>query len=76
MTATEHMTKHYRSEFAHLIGRKIIDVRAMYDEEMELMLWDGERGAVLHLDNGGMFIPMQDPEGNGAGFLLVQEGGK
>lgn len=72
---TARMTKFYRGEFAHLLGRKIVDVRAMYDEEMELMLWDGERGAVFTLDNGGMFIPMQDPEGNGAGFLMVVKGG-
>ena len=71
---TARMTKFYRGEFAHLLGRKITDVRAMYDEEMELMLWDGERGAVFTLDNGGMFIPMRDSEGNGVGYLLVQEG--
>lgn len=71
---TARMTKFYRKEFSHLLGRKITDVRAMYDEEMEFWMWDGTRGAVFTLDNGGMFIPMSDSEGNGIGYLLVQEG--
>lgn len=71
---TARMTKFYRGEFSHMIGRRITDVRAMYDEEMELFLWSGERGAVFTLDNGGMFIPMSDSEGNGVGYLMVQEG--
>lgn len=71
---TARMTKFYRGEFSHLIGRTITDVRAMYPEEMELFLWDGELGAVFTLDNGGMFIPMRDSEGNGVGYLMIQEG--
>lgn len=71
---TARMTKFYRGEFSHLIGRTITDVRAMYEEEMETMLWYGERGAVFTLDNGGMFIPMSDSEGNGVGYLMIQEG--
>jgi len=50
---TARMTKFYRGEFSALIGRKIIDVRAMYPEEMELFMWDGELGAVITLDDGG-----------------------
>lgn len=71
---TARMTKFYRGEFSHLIGRTITDVRAMYEEEMDLMLWSGERGSVFTLDNGGMFIPMSDSEGNGVGYLMIQEG--
>lgn len=71
---TARMTKFYRGEFSHMLGRTITDVRAMYDEEMDLFLWSGERGAVFTLDNGGMFIPMSDSEGNGVGYLMVQEG--
>ena len=70
---TARMTKFYRKEFSHLLGRTITDVRAMYDEEMELFLWSGARGSVFTLDNGGMFIPMSDEEGNGMGYLMVQE---
>jgi hypothetical protein len=71
---TARMTKFYRGEFSHLIGRTITDVRAMYEEEMETMLWYGQRGAVFTLDNGGMFIPMMDEEGNGAGSLMIMVG--
>ena len=71
---TARMTKFYRGEFSHLIGRTITDVRAMYEEEMETMLWYGERGAVFTLDNGGMFIPMADSEGNGVGYLMIMVG--
>ena len=71
---TARMTKFYRGEFSHLIGRTITDVRAMYEEEMELCMWSGERGSVFTLDNGGIFIPMSDSEGNGVGYLMIQEG--
>ena len=70
---TMRMTKYYRNEYAPLIGRKIVDVRSMFPEEMELMLWDGEPGAVFILDGGVMFISMMDEEGNGPGQLMVQE---
>ena len=70
------MTKYYRGDFAGLLGRKIVDIRAMYPEEMELFMWHGEPGCVVQLDDGGLFIPMQDPEGNGPGHLMIQEGSK
>jgi len=70
------MTKYYRGEYKSLIGRKIIDVRAMYPEEMELFMWDQDAGCVITLDDGGMFIPMMDEEGNGPGQLMVQGKGK
>ena len=73
---TAHMTKYYREDFSALLGRKIVDVRAMYPEEMQLFMWHGDPGAVLHLDNGTMFIPMRDAEGNGPGHLAIEEIGK
>jgi hypothetical protein len=71
---TARMTKHYRAEYADIIGRKVLDVRAMYPEEMEMFMWSGGLGAVITLDDGGMFIPMSDSEGNGVGYLMVQKG--
>jgi hypothetical protein len=71
---TARMTKYYRGEYAQLIGRRIMDVRAMYPGEMELFLWHGEPGAVFILDDNTIFIPMEDPEGNGPGQLMVQGG--
>jgi hypothetical protein len=69
---TARMTKYYREEYADIIGRKIVDVRAMYTEEMELFLWEGERGSVITLDDGAMIVPMEDEEGNGPGKLMVE----
>lgn len=71
---TAHYTKYYRSEYAALIGRTVMDVRAMYPEEMELFMWHGEPGSVIILSDGGLVIPMRDEEGNGKGALMVQEG--
>lgn len=73
---TAHYTKYYREDFSALLGRRIVGIRAMYPEEMELLLWYGEPGCVILLDDGGLFIPMRDEEGNGRGHLMVQEGGK
>lgn len=73
---TARMTTFYRAECAAIIGRTVIDVRAMYPEEMELFDWYGQPGCVLILDDGGLVIPMRDEEGNGAGALMVQEGKK
>lgn len=70
------MTKYYRGDFSALLGRRIVDIRAMYPEEMELFMWHQEAGCVIQLDDGGLFIPMRDAEGNGPGHLMVQEGGK
>jgi len=71
---TAEMTKYYRSEYAALIGRTVVDVRAMYPEEMELFMWDGDPGSVLILSDGGLVIPMRDQEGNDKGALMIQEG--
>ena len=73
---TASWTKYYREDFSALLGRRIVDIRAMYPEEMELLLWHGDPGCVILLDDGGLFIPMRDEEGNGKGHLMVQAGGK
>lgn len=73
---TARMTKYYRREYGALIGRKIVDMRAMYKEEMDLFLWYGEPGVVMILDDGSLFIPLRDEEANGPGQLMIQEAGK
>ena len=68
-------TKYYRSEYKALLGRRIMDVRAMFPEEMDNMGWGGRKpGAVFILEGGVLFIPMEDEEGNGPGALLVDGG--
>lgn len=73
---TARMTAFYRGEFSAMLGRRIIDIRAMYPEEMELFMWYGEPGCVIILEDGGLVIPTSDSEGNGVGYLTVQEGEK
>jgi hypothetical protein len=73
---TARMTAYYRREYSALIGHKIMDVRAMYPEEMDVLMWHGEQGAVFTLDDGTLFVPMQDEEGNGPGQLMLQKRGK
>jgi hypothetical protein len=73
---TARMTNYYRREYGALIGRKIVDMRAMHKEEMDLFLWYGGPGVVMILDDGSLFIPMRDEEGNGPGQLMIQEAGK
>lgn len=72
---TAFMTGHYRREYSALLDRKIVDIRAMYPEEMEILGWEsaGEAGCLLILDDGSVFVPAQDPEGNGPGALIVSE---
>lgn len=74
MEETARMTKYYRQEYRELIGRTIKSVRGMYPEEMELFMWSGELGAVFTLDNGAMFIPLRDEEGNGPGQIMIDGG--
>jgi len=57
---------------ASLVGRTIIAVRYMTEEEVEAMGWYS-KSPVLHLDDGSIVFPMQDDEGNGAGPLVVQK---
>jgi hypothetical protein len=53
-----------------LLNRKIVGVRYLLDEEMEMLGWD-ERSIVLILDDGNMIFPSSDDEGNQAGALFT-----
>lgn len=53
-----------------VVGKTIVDVRQMTEDEMEREMWHGrERPAVLVLDDGTEIFPSADVEGNGAGWL-------
>jgi len=60
-----------------LIGRTIVKVRELNNEELDLFGWEqdssGSIPVVYILDNGHGFVPSQDPEGNGPGHLFVEE---
>lgn len=54
----------------HLVGRKIVKVRWMSEEEA-----DGwySRPVVIHLDDGTLLYPSADDEGNNGGALFGQD---
>jgi hypothetical protein len=55
-----------------LEGRTITEVRYMTEEERENLGWYS-RSVVLILDNGSLFFPAADDEGNDAGALFGQD---
>ena len=53
-----------------LLGKKIVDVRYMSQEEADDLDWT-ERPVVIHLDDGNLVFASADDEGNGAGALFT-----
>lgn len=56
---------------SHLLGRKIVKVRYLMASEARDLGWH-ERAVVIELDDGSLFWPSRDDEGNGAGALFGQ----
>ena len=54
-----------------LVGRTIIGMRRLTDEEMEEFGWN-ENPMVILLDNDTFILPQRDDEGNDGGVLYVQ----
>jgi len=54
-----------------LIGRKIVNVRKLSKDEIELCAWD-RTTVVLVLDDGSVLIPSSDEEGNDIGALFYK----
>lgn len=72
-TAKDH-SKYIAEEFGSLVGKTVVKVRQMTQDECDQFMWDaryGEVPIVLELNDGSFVVPSQDPEGNGAGFLFV-----
>ena len=55
----------------NLVGRKIVSVRYLSDEELETLDWY-DKAIVIQLDDGSIIFPSRDDEGNGAGALFGQ----
>mgnify|MGYP003312606851 FL=1 len=53
-----------------LVGRTIVKIEYMPNEEVEDMMWY-KTPVVIHLDDGGMLIPSMDDEGNDGGAILT-----
>jgi len=58
-----------------LIGRKIVCIRPLSDEDRKLEGWEQTHGAtsVIELDNGTLIYPSADDEGNGPGTLFGRD---
>lgn len=55
----------------HLLGRRIVRVRYLSTAEAKDMGWY-HRPIVFELDNGALFFPSRDDEGNDGGALFGQ----
>jgi hypothetical protein len=53
-----------------LVGKKIVTMRYMTDEEMKKFSWF-KRPIVILLDDGTVIIPFMDDEGNDGGAMAV-----
>ena len=67
--------EYIRREYGSLVGRTIMAVRPLGDEELDGLFWGRHGGVpmVLILDDGSAVIPSADPECNGPGHLLIAE---
>lgn len=57
-----------------LVGKKVVEARYMFDEEMVQMGWDpayNDPGIVILMHDNTQLIVQQDPEGNGPGRVLL-----
>ena len=70
---TDH-SQYIKEEFGCLVGKTVIEVRQLREEELDNMCWDDSYGSpafVVWFDDGTHFIPSMDPEGNGPGHLFI-----
>lgn len=54
----------------HLVGKKIIEVRYLNEEECKGMGWS-EAPLAIFFEDGSYIFPSQDDEGNGGGSLFT-----
>ncbi len=71
-------TKNYKFQPAtHFIGKKIVGIRKITQEELEREGWDYDHGAlVIELTGGYTIYASQDDEGNGPGALFAYGDGQ
>ena len=74
MTTLQHK-EHYDVSIRGLAGKPIKRVRHMVDEEIKGMSWyeSVEDTIVIEFTDNSYAIVTADPEGNGAGFLFVED---
>ena len=66
-------TEKYWTEKAKsvLLDKKIVDVRYLQNDEMEMLGWY-HRCVVIELEDGTLVFPSKDDEGNDAGALFYE----
>jgi len=68
---TENIEKYWTDiAKAQLLGKKIVEVRYLSQEEADDLGWY-ERCVVIHLDDGNIILPSSDDEGNSAGAMFT-----
>ena len=72
MTNMEYQVE--RLELANLLlkGKKIVEIRYITQDELDVMGWS-ESCIVFIMEDGTMFYPSKDHEGNDAGVIFLQE---
>lgn len=64
--------KYIARDYGSFVGKTIKEIRPLTKEECEDIGWEfafEDYAAVVIFTDGTGFIPLADPEGNGAGFL-------
>ena len=62
--------KEWSNRFRNLLGKRIVGVRYLTQEETEASGWYSSP-IVIELDDGSSLIPQQDDEGNDGGALWI-----
>ena len=62
--------KEWSNKFRNLLGKRIVGVRYLTQEETEASGWYSSP-IVIELDDGSALIPQQDDEGNDGGALWI-----
>lgn len=71
-TATDTRADYIKREYGSLVGKTVKNIRPLTERECEDLGWEykySDEACVVIFTDGEAFIPMADPEGNGAGFL-------
>jgi len=66
--------QYIKKQFGSMVGKTISQIRPLTEKECEGIYWSYEQeqdAFIVIFTDGSAFIPMADPEGNGAGFLFT-----
>lgn len=68
--------EYINKEFSELVGKTIVQIRPLTPKEHTTLGWEWDfhtDAMIVIFNDDTCFIPMADPEGNGAGFLLLAD---